>query len=223
LQNQSIPPDSPKIPQDPPTNTVAQFALTSPSAQVDNSPPKKPDSVAEVVRYFDARVAVARDAAGLPVPRGTTITAEYRSLILARMRETEGSDADKLESCKRVIDVQIHQAISEGKCNGTKDDQARLRKSKGWTFLKITTLFRNASNYGRWLDRWDPDGDHVLWGGPITSSAKDPSWGMGSGVGSRERMAIAAKEDSPENRRAQALVASGYDDDLFGEHDEAHR
>jgi hypothetical protein len=213
LHNQSSPPDPPINSPQPPTDTGAPFVLTSPG---EKPTPAKPDRVSDVVKYFDTRVSEARAASGLPPPKGTTITAEYRSLIAARMRETEGTELARLESCKRVIDVQIHQAMSEGTCEPTKADQTRLRKTIGWKCLRITTLFRNSSNFGRWLERWSEDGDHELWGQPRSTEHR---YGDGSGKGSRVKLLAQGRENNrPELERADT-IPDGCDsaDDEYGQ------
>jgi hypothetical protein len=187
-----VEPDRPVVESTParPTASEPTFSLTPPNAD----PPQKPDPVADVIKYFSGCVSEAREWAGLPKSKTSiTITTEYRQLITGRMREIDGSESTKVEACKRVIDVQIHQAKSEGKCSPNKPDQDRLRATNGWKFLKLTTLFRNSSNFGKWLERWSEDGDHEVWG-TTRAKATGGDWGRGSGIGSKATHSAAAEK-----------------------------
>jgi len=154
--NHPIPPNNPP----PPPTIATEFALTHPEA---TGPPRaKRDLVAEVYAHWTQQVAETREWAGLVRGRDGPMRKGVRKLIAERLAEIEGTDEERLDMAKRVIAVQVHQARSEGQANGDKTRRAKIAASKSWKFFQIATVFA-GKNFDRWLDRWDPGGEHEVW------------------------------------------------------------
>jgi hypothetical protein len=200
------------------TNMFGAAAQTAePKAKASRRPKAQGATEQQISAVFDHLVARNAELRKRLKLKATTFTLnpKYSRWISDRIGELGPGDAG-VQACLRAIDVQAKDAERAG----------TNTKANGWLYF-TPTMFSYADPMARKADLWSEDGDHRSFGFATAKPgekpvSRDPAWGMGSGVGSQERMAIAAKEDSPENRRAQALVAS-RDDDLFGEHDEAHR
>jgi hypothetical protein len=161
----------------------------------DAAPRSKRDLVSEVLDYYNAQLSALRESTGMRKTEGLSMTDERKREIAARLREVEGTDADKVGAAIRVIDVQVYQVQTHGQSTST--EAAR----RDWKMLRTSTLFA-AKNFTRWLDRWSEDGDHELWFQPRRSALPPGSFdGMGSGIGSAARW---------DERRAAAR-ASGQD------------
>lgn len=195
VDNQLNPPDPPKIPPDPPNDqgTEACFALTSP----DPGPAKpRPEvRVGAVIAYFNEQVAALRDWTGLRKSSGVTVTRSHRRAIEDCMSEIDGSDADKISACRKVIDVQIAQARSLGQLPVDATPEARKARLKhvSWHCLSIGVLFRKEK-FPRWLERWSADGEHRLFSNDGRAPGTKPRRAGYGAIAEFERM----RRESPE-------------------------
>src|SRR5690606_1691717 len=88
--------------------------------------------------------------------------------IVSRLREVHGDDDDKLEAGKRVIDVQAAQIRSRIQIPNSPEAK------RDWDMMTIGCLF-SLDNFGKMLERWKPDGQHVLWWQPQPEKAPPKS------------------------------------------------